>query len=91
MPDMLFILGLALLLFGPKKLPELARQIGRIKRSADEMKAQLQSEVEKLQAEAEKVVPSEITDIAKVGNPLMDLREKITAAVQPTINPTDRP
>jgi Sec-independent protein translocase protein TatA len=41
MPDMLFIMLLAVLLFGPKKLPEVARQIARFKNARDNLKAQL--------------------------------------------------
>jgi|GEM_PF-1627525 len=56
---MLFIFFLALLLFGPKKLPEIGRQIGRFiaefKRASNDFKNQLQSEIEKAE---EKTTPS---------------------------------
>ncbi len=49
---MLFIFFLALMVFGPKKLPELARQLGKImaefKRATNDFKYQLESEVEQL-------------------------------------------
>jgi TatA/E family protein of Tat protein translocase len=45
MPEFLLILVVALVVFGPKKLPELARTIGRtlaeFKKSADELKENL--------------------------------------------------
>jgi TatA/E family protein of Tat protein translocase len=45
-PEMLFIFVLALLLFGAKKLPEIARQIGKafaeFKRASNEFQWQLQ-------------------------------------------------
>lgn len=44
-PEILVIFLLVLLLFGPDKLPELARQIGRVVRkvrnASDELKSQL--------------------------------------------------
>jgi|SRR3954471_14731448 sec-independent protein translocase protein TatB len=52
--DMMFILVLGLLLFGPKKLPEIARQVGKVlgdfKRASAEFQAQLNDEVRKLES-----------------------------------------
>src|SRR6266540_2999215 len=54
--DMLFILLLALILFGPKRLPEIARQIGKFvaefKRASNDFKYQLQAEIDKAEAGA---------------------------------------
>lgn len=51
-PEMLFIFLLALIIFGPKKLPEIGRQIGRalneFKRASNEFKAQIESEISQL-------------------------------------------
>ena len=48
---MIFIFLMALILFGPKKLPEIGRQIGKFmaefKRASNDFKYQLQSEIEK--------------------------------------------
>jgi sec-independent protein translocase protein TatB len=53
MPEMLFILGLALLIFGPAQLPKIGRQIGKalgeFKRASNEFKNQLEDEVHKLE------------------------------------------
>ncbi|MCU1311095.1 MAG: sec-independent translocation protein [Candidatus Angelobacter sp.] len=55
--EMAFLVILGLLLFGPKKLPEIGRQIGRIlaefKKASNEFQAQLNDEVRKLELEAE--------------------------------------
>ena len=54
-PEMLFLLLLAFLLFGPKKLPEIGRTIGRglaeFKRASNELKGQLENEMRLLDAE----------------------------------------
>ncbi len=52
---MMFIFLLALLLFGPKKLPEIGRQIGKamaeFKRASNEFKAQLETEMRQIEVE----------------------------------------
>ena len=54
-PEMIFIFLLALLIFGPKKLPEIGRQIGeamtQFKRASNEFKAQLEDEIRNMEAE----------------------------------------
>jgi sec-independent protein translocase protein TatB len=53
--EMVFIFLLALLIFGPKKLPEVGRQIGKalaeFKRASNEFKAQLETEMRNLELE----------------------------------------
>jgi|SRR3954462_10629715 sec-independent protein translocase protein TatB len=53
--EMLFIFLLALIVVGPKRLPELARQFGRImaeiKRASNDFQAQVQEEVRQLEIE----------------------------------------
>jgi sec-independent protein translocase protein TatB len=52
--EMVFLFILALLIFGPKKLPEVGRQIGRFmnefKRASNEFKAQIESEINSLES-----------------------------------------
>ena len=51
-PEMIFIFLLALIIFGPKKLPEIGRQIGKalneFKRASNEFKAQIEAEITSL-------------------------------------------
>ena len=51
--DTIVLFVLALLLFGPKKLPVIARQIGKalneFKRASNEFKAQIESEISQLE------------------------------------------
>jgi len=54
--EMVFIFFLALIIFGPKKLPEIGRQIGKalneFKRASNEFKAQIESEINNLELES---------------------------------------
>ena len=56
MPEMIFIFLLALIIFGPKKLPEIGRQIGKalgeFKRASNEFKWQLEAEMRQLELES---------------------------------------
>src|SRR6478752_2754843 len=53
--DTAVLFVLALLLFGPKKLPGIARQVGKalneFKRASNEFKAQIESEINQLERE----------------------------------------
>jgi TatA/E family protein of Tat protein translocase len=48
-PEMLLIMAIALLVFGPKKLPEIGKSLGKaireFKRSSDELKERFEEEV----------------------------------------------
>jgi sec-independent protein translocase protein TatB len=53
--DTIFLFFLALILFGPKKLPEIARQAGRLlaelRRASNEFRSQIESEIAHLEVE----------------------------------------
>ena len=55
LPEMIFIFLLALLIFGPKKLPEVDRQVGKalaeFKRASNDFKSQLETEMRNLELE----------------------------------------
>ncbi len=55
MPDILFILLLALIIFGPKRLPEIARQVAKylaqFRVMRDDLKRQLESELLNIELE----------------------------------------
>jgi sec-independent protein translocase protein TatA len=60
-PEVLIVLLIALVVFGPKKLPDLARALGRsitgfktgLRESADEVKAAMKEDVSAPEAKAE--------------------------------------
>lgn len=57
-PEMVFLFLLALLIFGPKKLPEIGRQIGKalgeFRRASNEFKSQLETEMREIELEERK-------------------------------------
>jgi sec-independent protein translocase protein TatB len=63
--EMTFLFVLALLVFGPKKLPEIARQVGKalneFKRASNEFRSQIETEISNLERETKPQIfaPSE--------------------------------
>lgn len=54
-PEMMFIFLVALLIFGPRKLPEIGRQVGKamaeFKRASNEFRSQLETEMRQIEIE----------------------------------------
>ncbi len=62
--ETIFLFVLALLVFGPKKLPEIARQAGRLlaelRRASNEFKSQIEQEISHLEVqEKQQILPPE--------------------------------
>ena len=59
MPEMMFIMILALVLFGPKKLPEIGRTVGKaineFRRASSELKSTFEREMQSLEQETNSV------------------------------------
>jgi len=59
--ETIFLFFLALVVFGPKKLPEIARQIGKalneFRRASNEFKAQIEQEIAHLEVEKPTILP----------------------------------
>jgi len=55
LPEMIFIFLLALIIFGPKKLPEIGKQIGKamneFRKASNEFKSQIEGEIRNLELE----------------------------------------
>jgi TatA/E family protein of Tat protein translocase len=58
-PEMIFIFVLALLIFGPKKLPELGKSFGKglaeFRRASNELKSTFQREMDNIESETKQV------------------------------------
>lgn len=74
--EIFFIFVLALLLFGPRKLPELGRMLGRglmeFRRASNDLKATIEEEVRSLERETQKnleITPPNTTPRAPSANP----------------------
>ena len=77
-PEMMFIFILALIIFGPKKLPEIGRQIGKglaeFKRASREFQSQIEDEVRKLELDADinnTIAPISLTDTVSSAPPAL--------------------
>jgi len=73
-PELMIILVVALIVFGPRKLPELGRSLGRslneFKRASNELKQTLDDEIRLDEhREASKTPPVPPTDPALLGSP----------------------
>jgi sec-independent protein translocase protein TatB len=96
-PEMLFIFVLALLLFGPKKLPEIARQIGKalaeFKRASNEFQWEVQEEMRKLEQEADvknTVAPDATANVVAVQPRLSQPENPILPEVRaPEVQPAE--
>jgi TatA/E family protein of Tat protein translocase len=67
-PELIVILSIALLVFGPKKLPEVGRSIGRalreFRKTSDEIKERIEEEIQAEEfRDMEKSIKSEYDDI----------------------------
>ena len=63
--ETIFLFFLALIIFGPKKLPEIARQVGKymneFKRASNEFKMQIEQEIAHLEVEKPTILPPSST------------------------------
>jgi len=58
-PELIVIFIVALLIFGPKKLPELGKALGRglaeFKRATEELKSEISTEIQEIEKQAKEV------------------------------------
>ncbi len=87
--EMIFLFFLALILFGPKKLPEMGRQIGRLmnefRRASNEFRSQIESEINAVQSDVKPQILPPLKD------PLGSIASRIfnppSGAEQPSAEP----
>lgn len=93
--EMVFIFLLALIIFGPRKLPEIGRQIGKamaeFKRHSNDFKAQLQTEIR--QIELDEAVKKLERDVPPPAPPQGSVAQKLDddPATMTTAEPCDFP
>ncbi len=73
MPELIVIFVIALIIFGPKKLPDLGRALGRglseFKKASEELKAGIEAEVRAAEEKEERPAPSETTPPSSSSTP----------------------
>jgi TatA/E family protein of Tat protein translocase len=91
MPELMMILVLALLLFGPKKLPEIGKQVGKalgeFKRASNDLKRTIEDEMEK----ASEGLNVKLDDPPKLDPPKVEAAKLEAARLEtaPAIAPAD--
>lgn len=68
--ELIIILVLALLLFGPKKLPELARSVGRAIGEYQKAAREVEDEIRRAESEAKAGVADELSELRSIARNL---------------------
>lgn len=88
-PELIFIFILALLIFGPKKLPELGRTVGKalteFRRASNELRGAVEDEMRQLERETQEAKRSVEDTVARA----IDSGEGSEPAPAPTPAPAD--
>jgi TatA/E family protein of Tat protein translocase len=105
-PEMLFILVLILLIFGPKRLPEVGRMVGKglgeFRRASNELKRSIQTELSLEELEEGPARPRPLAAVAPTASgaipepsaPAATVAQEpdsYTAPVLPTVDPLEGP
>jgi len=84
MPELIIIFVIALIFFGPRKLPELGRSLGKslaeFKRASNELKSTLEEEI--------RLEDQRATETAKPGQPVTPVPEDAGATVTANVGET---
>jgi sec-independent protein translocase protein TatB len=92
--EMAVLFVLALLLFGPKKLPAIARQVGKIlaefRRASNEFKSQIESEISQLEFQ-ERQQAKEKEEQQKILPPVAPPAESVSAPRPSSSAPAEAP
>jgi sec-independent protein translocase protein TatB len=98
LPDTIFIFGLALVIFGPKKLPEIGRQLGKLvlefRRASNEFKMQIEEELRSAEvADRQKQIAAQPVTPAPAAEPsseALTIRPPSNGATVSTESPSSR-
>ncbi len=87
-PELILIFVVALVVVGPKKLPEVAKTLGKglgeLKRSLDDVKGQVQSEFNEIKDSSG--IKEAFKDGAELRKSLQDMAEQASADIQKSID-----
>ena len=86
--ETVFLFFLALIIFGPKKLPEIARQVGKylneFKRASNEFKAQIEQEIAHLETDTKQtILPPSYPPVGAMGRSLDGASESVPTQAEP--------
>jgi sec-independent protein translocase protein TatB len=92
LPDTIFIFGLALVIFGPKKLPEIGRQLGKLvlefRRASNEFKMQIEEELRAAEvADRQKQIAAPVAPVPVAPTPAPETSSE-TLTIRPPSNGT---
>jgi TatA/E family protein of Tat protein translocase len=98
-PEMIFIFVIALIIFGPKKMPEIGRQIGRalneFKRASNEFKSQIESEISQLDVAetSPQILPPSQPNVGVVtySKPVPETEARVSTETAPEVTPASEP
>jgi sec-independent protein translocase protein TatB len=98
LPDTIFIFGLALIIFGPKKLPEIGRQLGKLvlefRRASNEFKMQIEDELRSAElADRQKQIAAPVETPSPAPEPsaeALTVRPPSDGTTVSTVSPTSR-
>jgi len=86
MPELILIFVVALLLFGPRKMPQIGRSIGRamgeFRRASNEFKRTIEDEVA---SDELRDVEQDLKGIRDVGKELRDLKKTVESPIETTV------
>ena len=86
MPELILIFVVALLLFGPRKMPQIGRSIGRamgeFRRASNEFKRTIEDEVA---SDEIRDVEKDLKGIRDVGKELRDLKHTVEHPIESTV------
>jgi sec-independent protein translocase protein TatB len=81
--ETIFLFFLALIIFGPKKLPEIARQVGKwmneFRRASNEFKSQIEQEIAHLETENKQTVLPPSPPVQGTASRTLDAVDSISA------------
>jgi TatA/E family protein of Tat protein translocase len=87
-PELIVIFIVAFLIFGPKKLPEVAKTLGKgladLKKSFDEVKEQVQTEVNEMKETSG--IKEALSDGAELKRSLQDIKEQVKTDFKETMD-----